>query len=32
MTVKVHTLRDPEGRRLVRTYVKGYRVYVFSAF
>jgi hypothetical protein len=30
--VKVHTLRDPQGGRLVRTYVKGYPVYVFTAF
>lgn len=32
VTVKVHTLRDPQGGRLTRTYVKGYPVYVFAAF
>ncbi len=32
VTVKVHTLPDPQGGgRLKRTYVKGYPVYVFSA-
>ena len=32
ITVKVHTLRDPQGGRMTRVYVKGYPVYVFSAF
>jgi hypothetical protein len=32
VTVKVHTLRDPQGGTLTRTYVRGYPVYVFSAF
>jgi hypothetical protein len=32
ITVKVRTLRDPQGGRMVRTYVKGNPVYVFSAF
>jgi hypothetical protein len=32
VTVKVHTLKDPQGGSLRRIYVKGYPVYVFSAF
>lgn len=32
VTVRVHTLRDPQGGGLRRVYVKGYPVYVFSAF
>lgn len=32
ITVKVHTLKDPQGGHLTRTYVKGYPVYVFTAF
>jgi hypothetical protein len=32
VTVKVHTLRDPQGGGLKRTYVKGYPVYTFTAF
>ena len=31
VTVKVHTLRDPGGGRLTRTYVRGYPVYIFEA-
>jgi hypothetical protein len=31
ITVKVHTLRDPQGGHLTRTYVKNYPVYVFTA-
>lgn len=33
VTVRVHTLRDPQGGHLTRTYEKGgYPVYVFTAF
>ncbi len=32
ITVKVHTLRDPQGGRVVRSYEKGYPVYTFTAF
>jgi hypothetical protein len=32
VTVVVHTLRDPQGGRLVRTYSNGYPVYTFTAF
>jgi hypothetical protein len=32
VTVKVHTLRDPQGGSMRRVYVKGYPVYVFTAF
>jgi hypothetical protein len=32
ITVKVHTLRDPQGGTLRRIYVKGYPVYIFTAF
>jgi hypothetical protein len=31
LTVKVHTLRDPQGGHLTRIYVKGFPVYVFTA-
>ncbi|MDX6453818.1 MAG: hypothetical protein QOH16_3867 [Gaiellaceae bacterium] len=31
VTVKVHTLRDPQGGGFSRTYAKGFPVYVFSA-
>jgi hypothetical protein len=32
VTVKVHTLRGPQGGHVTRTYEKGYPVYVFTAF
>jgi hypothetical protein len=32
ITVKVHTLRDPRGGHVTRTYEKGLPVYVFTAF
>ena len=32
ITVKVHTLRDPQGGGLRRGYENGYPVYVFTAF
>jgi hypothetical protein len=32
VTVIVHTLRDPQGGRLVRSYRNGYPVYIFTAF
>jgi hypothetical protein len=32
ITVKVYTLRDPQGGRMTRTYVRGDPVYVFTAF
>lgn len=32
ITVKVHTLRDPQGGRVVRSYEKGRPVYTFTAF
>jgi hypothetical protein len=32
ITVKVHTLRPPQAGHLTKTYVKGYPVYVFTAF
>ena len=31
ITVRVHTLRDPQGGHLTRIYVRGYPVYVFTA-
>jgi hypothetical protein len=31
VTVKVFTLRDPQGGHVIRTYEKGYPVYVFRA-
>jgi len=31
ITVKVHTLRDPQGGHLTRTYEKGLPVYIFTA-
>ena len=32
VTVKVHTLRDPQGGGFKRIYDRGYPVYVFTAF
>lgn len=32
ITVKVHTLRPPQAGRITKTYLKGYPVYVFTAF
>jgi hypothetical protein len=32
VTVKVHTLRDPQGGHLIRSYLKGYPIYTFTAF
>jgi hypothetical protein len=32
ITIRVHTLRDPQGGHLTRMYEKGYPVYVFTAF
>lgn len=31
VTVKVHTLRDPQGGRVTRSDEKGYPVYIFTA-
>ena len=31
VTVKVFTLKDPQGGHIVRTYEKGYPVYIFRA-
>ena len=31
VTVKVFTLKDPQGGHILRTYEKGYRVYIFRA-
>jgi hypothetical protein len=31
VTVKVHTLRDPQGGHLTRSYEKGFPVYTFTA-
>ena len=32
VTVKVYTLRDPQGGHVIRTYEHGYPVYIFRAF
>jgi hypothetical protein len=32
VTVKVYTLRDPQGGTVTRSYAGGYPVYIFSAF
>lgn len=31
VTVKVYTLRDPQGGHIIRTYEGGYPVYIFRA-
>ncbi len=31
VTVKVYTLRDPQGGHVIRTYESGYPVYIFRA-
>ena len=31
VTVRVHTLRDPQAGHMTRSYVRGYPVYVFTA-
>ncbi len=32
VSLVVHTLRDPQGGHIIRTYEHGYPVYVFRAF
>jgi len=32
ITVSAHTLRDPQGGHVTRTYVRGLAVWVFTAF